>query len=109
MHSVPAEDLPRTIAVAVVQHVAVAVLRDLAEDNPDRGAVADGFGVDGLSDGGRPLGRYLTALMVRVRVPDGTDTVTLSPFLCPTRARPTGESTEMGPADGSLSTAPTRW
>src|SRR2546430_7973350 len=51
---------------------------------------------------------YLTALMVKVSVPDGTLTVTLSPFFFPTSARPTGESTEMRPADGSLSTAPTR-
>src|ERR1700694_1001769 len=52
---------------------------------------------------------YLTALIVSVRVPEGTLTVTLSPFFLPTSARPTGESTEMRPADGSLSTAPTRW
>ena len=47
--------------------------------------------------------------MVRVRLPCGTLIVTLSPFFLPTSARPTGESTEMRPADGSLSTAPTRW
>src|ERR1700692_2116989 len=52
---------------------------------------------------------YLTALTVSVSVPDGTLTVILSPFFLPTRARPTGDSTEMRPADGSLSTAPTRW
>src|SRR3979411_1998897 len=52
---------------------------------------------------------YFTALMVRVSVPDGTLTVTLSPFFRPTKALPTGDSTEIRPADGSLSTAPTRW
>src|ERR1700693_1305169 len=52
---------------------------------------------------------YLTALTVSVSVPDGTLTVILSPFFLPTSARPTGDSTEMRPADGSLSTAPTRW
>ena len=57
-------------------------------------------GVDGVG--------YLTALMVRESVPEGTLTVTLSPFFLPTSALPTGESTEILPADGSLSTAPTR-
>src|SRR4029077_9807262 len=52
---------------------------------------------------------YLTALMLSVSVPDGTLTVIRSPFFLPTSARPTGESTEIRPADGSLSTAPTRW
>ena len=44
---------------------------------------------------------YLTALTVSVSVPDGTLTVILSPFFLPTRARPTGDSTEMRPADGA--------
>src|ERR1700686_4101873 len=39
---------------------------------------------------------YLTALTVSVSVPDGTLTVILSPFFLPTRARPTGDSTELG-------------
>src|SRR5229473_6469097 len=52
---------------------------------------------------------YLTALTERVRVPAGTLTVIRSPFFLPTSARPTGESTEIRPAEGSLSTAPTRW
>src|SRR6202521_5641001 len=52
---------------------------------------------------------YLTALIVSVRVPEGTLTVTLSPFFLPTSARPTGESTAVRPADGALSTEPTRW
>ncbi len=63
------------------------------------------FGRVGFADaamrGNRQVSsHYLTALIVSVKVPDGTLTVTLSPFLWPTRARPTGESTEILPADG---------
>ena len=79
----------------------------LTEENAGSGPVGYRFRVD-TNAGDLSFGVYLTALMVSVNVPEGTLTVTLSPFLCPTRARPTGESTEIRPADGSLSTAPTR-
>ena len=107
LHVAPGRNLPRTVAVAVVEQGTVAVLCGLAEENAGRRPVGYRFGVD-TNAGGLCFGVYLTALMVRVNVPEGTLTVTLSPFLCPTSARPTGESTEMRPADGSLSTAPTR-
>ena len=63
----------------MVEERAVAVSGGLAEENPDGGPVGDRSGIDprdGVGGGG-----YFTALMVRVRVPDGTLTVTLSPFL----------------------------
>src|SRR5438874_12005909 len=103
---VPALGLPRVILQPVDQR-AVTVLSGLPEEDAHRRPRIDRFGIDPLDGTGG--GGYFTALMVRVRVPDGTLTVTLSPFFLPTSARPTGESTEMRPADGSLSTAPTRW
>ena len=102
---VPALDLP-LLPDPMMDERAVPVLLGLAEEDTERGLRVDGFGVDSLDGAGG--GGYLTALMVSVSIPEGTETVTLSPFLWPTSARPTGESTEMRPADGSLSTAPTR-
>ena len=104
-HCVPALDLP-LLPDPMMDERAVPVLLGLAEEDTERGPRVDGFGVDSLDGAGG--GGYLTALMVSVSIPEGTETVTLSPFLWPTSARPTGESTEIRPADGSLSTAPTR-
>ena len=107
LHLAPGRHLPRAVAVAVMEQRAVAVPCGLTEENAGSGPVGYRFRVD-TNAGDLSFGVYLTALMVSVNVPEGTLTVTLSPFLCPTRARPTGESTEIRPADGSLSTAPTR-
>ncbi len=103
---------PPLVAAPEMEEVAIAVASRLPEEDADRRSVGDGFGVDeGRSRRGGDwgFGVYLTALMVSVKVPEGTLTVTLSPFLRPMSARPTGESTEIRPAEGSLSTAPTRW
>ena len=93
----------RPLAADEVMHQrTIAITIRLPEEDADCRAVGDAVG---HKDGGLV---YLTALIERVSVPEGTLTVILSPFFLPTSARPTGESTEIRPADGSLSTAPTR-
>src|SRR5207302_818159 len=95
LHVRPGRYVPRGFCRPVMHERPIAKAGRLAEEDTYCGAIGDRVGVDRVGRDGSPDGvgrRYLTAFMERVSVPDGTLTVTRSPFFLPTSARPTGES-----------------